>query len=157
MQRNARRARRFVGGIDPWLMLAFLGLMCIGVLMVYSASIADAYTYYGSAMYIFQREVIWVVAGSICLAIAVQLDYRFWQRISLPFLAFSMLLLVAVLAPHIGHASHGAQRWFAFGSFIQIEPSELIKLALVLHLGAWLALTGARGDRRRHRHRGAPP
>lgn len=144
MQRNVKRASRLVGGIDPWLMLAFLGLMCVGLLMVYSASIADAYTYYGSAMYIFQREVMWVVVGFVALAVVVRLDYRFWQRISLPFLGLSMLLLVAVLAPHVGHSSHGAQRWFAVGSFIQLEPSELAKLALVLHLSAWLA---AKGDR----------
>lgn len=144
MQRKVRPAGRLTGGIDPWLMLAFLGLMCAGVLMVYSASIADAYTYYGSAMYIFQREVVWVVLGFIALAVAVRLDYRIWQRVSIPLLAISMLLLVAVLAPHIGHASHGARRWFAVSSFIQLEPSELVKLALVVHLAAWLSLKGER-------------
>jgi cell division protein FtsW len=123
-------------------MLAFLGLMCIGVLMVYSASIADSYTYYGSSLYVFQREVIWVGLGFLALAVVVRVDYRIWQRVALPFFGLCLLLLFLVLAPHIGHISHGARRWFAVSSWIELEPSELIKLALLLYLSAWLASKG---------------
>jgi cell division protein FtsW len=143
MQRNVGRATRLVGGIDPWLMLAFLGLMCVGVLMVYSSSIADAYTYYGSPLYVFQREVLWVALGFIALTVVIRVDYHTWQRFSLPLVGLALLALVVVLAPHVGHASHGARRWFAAGP-ISLEPSELMKLALIVHMAAWLA---SKGDR----------
>ncbi|HLJ69012.1 MAG TPA: putative lipid II flippase FtsW [Chloroflexota bacterium] len=141
MQRNVARARQLAGGVDTWLTLAFLALMCIGVLMVYSASIADAYIYYGSPLYVFQRELVWVGLGFVAMAVAVRVDYRHLQRFALPIFAVSLFLLFAVLAPHVGQSSHGAQRWFGFGS-ITIEPSELIKLALAIYMAAWLTSKG---------------
>jgi cell division protein FtsW len=125
-------------------MLALLGLTCTGLLMVYSASIADSYTVYGSSLTIFQHEILWVALGCAALAAAVRIDYRLWQRVSLPFFALCLLLLVLVLAPHFGHSANGARRWIALSSSLELEPSELIKLALVLHLSAWLALKGDR-------------
>ncbi|GAC1470559.1 MAG: putative lipid II flippase FtsW [Chloroflexota bacterium] len=141
MQRNVRKAASLVG-VDPWLMLALLGLMCAGALMVYSSSIADAYTYYGSAYYVAQREVVWVVLGFLALGLVARIDYRRWQGFSLPFAGLSVFALVLVLAPHVGHSSHGAQRWFSLGAGVTIEPSELVKLALVLHMAAWFSSKG---------------
>lgn len=144
MQRNVRRASSFIGGIDPWLMLTSLALLCTGVLMVYSASIAVSYTYDGSPLYVFERELIWAVLGLAVLAVAVRVDYRRLQRIALPFFGLILAMLFAVLAPHIGHVSHGASRWFSLGAGITIEPSELIKLALVIYMASWLASKGER-------------
>ncbi|HEX6510243.1 MAG TPA: putative lipid II flippase FtsW [Chloroflexota bacterium] len=144
MQRSVRRATRLVGGIDPVLMVAFLGLMCIGVLMVYSASIHDAYTYYGSAYYVVEREIVWAGLGFVALGVAARVSYHRWQQFSLPFFVLSVLLLVMVLTPHIGHASKGARRWISLSSSITLEPSELVKLALVVYLAAWLASKGER-------------
>lgn len=144
MQHNVRRATRFVGGIDPWLTLAFMGLMCIGVLMVYSASIHDAYMYYGSPYYVVEREVIWATLGFIAVAIAARIRYDRWQKIALPMFAASLVLLVLVLTPHVGQAAKGARRWIALSSSISLEPSELVKLALVVYLAAWLS---SKGDR----------
>jgi cell division protein FtsW len=144
MQRSVRRATRLVGGIDPWLALAFLGLMCIGVLMVYSASIHDAYAYYGSPYYVVEREVIWATLGFVALAGVARVRYDRWQKAALPLFAFSLVLLALVLAPHVGHAAKGARRWIALSSNITVEPSELMKLALVIYLAAWLS---SKGDR----------
>jgi cell division protein FtsW len=144
MQRSVRRATRLVGGIDPWLALAFLGLMCIGVLMVYSASIHDAYAYYGSAYYVVERELIWAAVGFVALLGVARIRYDRWQKAALPLFAFSLVLLILVLTPHVGHAAKGARRWIALGSSITIEPSELMKLALVIYLAAWLSSKGER-------------
>jgi cell division protein FtsW len=144
MQHSVRRATRLVGGIDPWLTLAFLGLMCIGILMVYSASIHDAYTYYGSPYYVMEREVIWATVGFVALAVAARIQYDRWQKAALPLFAMSLLLLILVLTPHVGHAAKGARRWIALSSSITVEPSELMKLALVIYLAAWLSSKGER-------------
>jgi cell division protein FtsW len=144
MQRNVRRATRLVGGVDPWLMMAFLGLMCIGVLMVYSASIHDAYTYYGSPYYVVEREIIWAAVGFVSLALVARVRYDRWQKAALPLFAVSLLLLILVLTPHIGHAANGARRWIALSSSITVEPSELMKLAMVIYLAAWLSSKGER-------------
>jgi cell division protein FtsW len=144
MQRSVRRATRLAGGIDPWLMLAFLGLICIGILMVYSASIHDAYTYYGSPYYVMEREVVWAALGFVALTIAARIRYDRWQKAALPLFGMSLLLLVLVLSPHVGHAANGARRWIALSSSISVEPSELVKLALVIYLASWLSSKGER-------------
>jgi cell division protein FtsW len=144
MQRSVRRAATMVGGIDPWLTLAFLALICIGVLMVYSSSIAAAYAYYGSPYYVLQREIVWVTIGFIALAVTAHVDYHHWQRVALPFFAVSMVLLVVVLVPHIGHVSNGARRWFSLGAGVQVEPSEVVKLALIMYMASWLTSKGER-------------
>jgi cell division protein FtsW len=134
--------RRVLRGIDPWLMLAFLGLACIGVLMVYSSSIADSYAYYGSAMYFFQREVVWVVVGLLAVAVVLRIDYHRLQSVALPVFGISLVMLVLVLAPQFGHAAGGARRWFSIGGGVTFEPSELMKLAAVIYMAAWLSSKG---------------
>lgn len=144
MQRSVRRrASSIVTGIDPWLTLAFVALMCLGVLMVYSASIGDAYTYYGSQYYVVERELLFVLVGFIAFAFAARMPYRAWYRIAGPLFVVTLALLALVLTPHVGHASHGAQRWFSLGAGISIEPSELVKLSLILYLARWLPSKGS--------------
>lgn len=142
MRRNVERATRLAGGVDGILALAFLALICIGVLMVYSASIADAYTYYGSALYVVEREAVWVVIGLVAIGVTIRFDYHRLERWALIFMGATLLLLLLVLTPHVGHTSHGAQRWFSLGAGVTVEPSELIKLALIVYMASWLASKG---------------
>lgn len=143
MQRNVRRAQDLVGGMDLWLILAFLGLMCVGVMMVYSASIKDAYAFYGSQYYVVQRELFWVAAGFISLVFTASFPYHRWKRPAPALFALAILLLVLVLVPHVGHLVNGARRWFSVGSNVSIEPSEFAKLAMILYLAVWLPTKGA--------------
>ncbi len=144
MQHSVRKAAR---GIDPWLTLAVLALLCIGVIMVYSASVASSYVNDGSPYYVIQREIVWVVIAFAAFLITMQIDYLNWQRIALPFFGASVALLLLVLMPHVGHSSHGAQRWFSLGFGISIEPSEIMKLAGIIYMSAWLTSKGDRvGD-----------
>lgn len=142
MQRNVRRVQRLAGGMDPFLILSCLALLAFGVLMVYSASIAESILYYGSPLYVFQREVVWAVLGCIALTIGIRVPYHVWRRAALPFAGLTVVMLLLVLVPHLGHMSHGARRWFQIGSNIEIQPSELAKLSLTMYLSAWLARKG---------------
>jgi cell division protein FtsW len=142
MQRSVRRAARLAGGTDLWILFAFLALCCVGVLFVYSASISEAYQYYGTATYVFNHEVVFLVVGLVVLALVTRVDYHRLQSIALPFLGVTVAMLVAVLTPSLGHTSHGASRWFTLGAGITVEPSELAKLAIVIYLAAWLTAKG---------------
>lgn len=144
MQRSAAGALPGPRGVDPWLTLAFLGLICCGVLMVYSASMATAFAYYGTPYYFLERELIWAGIGFVALAVAARTNYLRWERAALPFFCVAMLLLILVMVPHVGHESHGARRWLSLSSSVALEPSELVKLALVVYLARWLASKGSR-------------
>src|SRR5579859_1137154 len=137
-----RRAVSLTRGVDPWLTLTFLGLLCFGILMVYSASMAEAYAYYGTPYFYAERELIWAGVGFVGLVAATRIHFERWQRFSLPFFGVSLALLALVMLPHFGHSSHGAQRWISFGSFFQLEPSELMKFALIVYLASWLSSKG---------------
>src|SRR5687767_13686848 len=134
-----------------WLMLAALGgLMIVGVLFVYSATMATE-----SAIYVtwynqpWLRQIVWYVLGVAAMACLCLVDYRILARWSVLIYGGAILLLVAVLIPGIGSTQGwGARRWIVMGPF-QLQPSEFAKLAFILAMGNFLSrppdeLTSAR-------------
>lgn len=131
---------RVAGKIDSWLLSIVLILLCIGMVMVYSASSFVAARYEGDASYYFQRELIWVILGMVALLVTMRVDYRKWRRFSLIGMVIVLPLLVIVLK--FGVTAYGASRWLALGSFFSFQPSELVKLVLALYIADWLARKG---------------
>jgi cell division protein FtsW len=120
---------------DRSLAWAALLLMAIGVVMVYSASIAtaEASRYTGAnAAYFLLRHALYLGAALAAALAVFLLPVRFWQKCApLAFLA-SLALLVLVLVPGIGREVNGARRWLDLGG-LTLQPSELVKLAVVLY------------------------
>ncbi len=131
---------RVAGRIDPWLLIIVMALLCIGVVMVYSASSFQAASYKGDASYYFQRELMWVGLGLVAMLVTMRIDYRHWRRFSLAGMIIILPLLVVVL--RFGVTAYGASRWLALGSSFQFQPSELTKLVLALYIADWLARKG---------------
>ncbi|HLI08895.1 MAG TPA: putative lipid II flippase FtsW [Ktedonobacteraceae bacterium] len=134
------RLPRVAGKIDPWLLVITLALLCIGLVMVYSASSFIAARYYGDPSYFFQRQLWGMVVGLAAMLVTMRVDYRVWRRFSLIGMAIVLPLLVIVLK--FGVTVYGASRWLAFGSFFSFQPSELTKLVLALYIADWLARKG---------------
>ncbi len=134
------RLPRVAGKIDAWLLISVLALLCIGNVMVYSASSYAAARYQGDASYYFQRELMWTILGLIAMLVTLRVDYRQWRRISLVGMLIILPLLVIVLK--FGVNVYGASRWIAVGSFFSFQPSELTKLVLALYIADWLARKG---------------
>jgi cell division protein FtsW len=123
-----------------WLALpAVVGLLCgIGLMMVLSASSVQALRAYGGPWVFFLRQLMWVAAGAVALAVVARVDYRRWRALAVPLTLSSLVLLVAVLIPSLGVQAGGASRWLGFGP-LRFQPSELAKLALLLFAAAVLA------------------
>jgi cell division protein FtsW len=134
------RLPRVAGKIDPWLLVITLALLCIGLVMVYSASSFTAARYYGDPSYFFLRQFWGMVVGLAAMLVTMRVDYRIWRRFSLIGMAIVLPLLVIVLK--FGVTVYGASRWLAFGSFFSFQPSELTKLVLALYIADWLARKG---------------
>lgn len=128
---------------DKWLFLATLALVCVSVVMVYSASAVIAPERYKVGPYHFvTRQAMWGLLGLAVLSIVMRIDYRTYrnEQVVWGFVGMVALMLVAVLfAPPV----NGSRRWFGFGGF-GIQPSELAKVAAVLFTALIL-------DRRMHR------
>jgi cell division protein FtsW len=121
-----RRSGTFVG-----LLAVVSVLTVVGLVMVLSSSSVQAIRQYGSPWVYFERQVLWVAVGAGVLAVCARLDYRIWRRLSVPLVGLALLLLVLVLVPGVGVLVDGSSRWVGTGSF-RIQPSELMKLALVV-------------------------
>ena len=134
--------RRFTGNAAVLLGIVVL-LNLIGLLMVLSASSVHALQAYGSSWIFFRRQVVWVLAGAVGLLLATRVDYRRWDKLAVPLLGVTGILLVAVLIPGLGVNVNGSSRWLRAGP-MSLQPSEIGKLALIL-FGA--GLLSSRFDR----------
>jgi cell division protein FtsW len=124
--REAAAARRTVT-----MLLAAAGfLTAAGVVMVLSASSVFACST-GSCFVFFERQAAYAVVGLVALLVTARLRYHTWQRLAVPFLLVTLVLLLLVMHPVTGIGPEGSARWIAMGP-ITIQPSELAKLAVVV-------------------------
>ena len=108
-----------------------LVLLGVGLLMVYSASITARPTAFDE--YYLSRHLQFLVVAVLAGVTAGLLPARFWIRFAPWLYVTTLLLLIAVLIPGIGHRVNGAQRWLRYGS-MSLQPSELAKIALPLFI-----------------------
>ncbi|HEX8010290.1 MAG TPA: putative lipid II flippase FtsW [Casimicrobiaceae bacterium] len=124
---------------DPTLAWAALLLLAIGVVMVYSASIAtaeaSAYTGY-RPWYFLARHVLFVAAGLAAGFIAFQIPVKAWQALAPYLFLVGGALLAAVLVPGVGRTINGSRRWLPLG-LVNLQPSELMKLFVVLYASSY--------------------
>jgi cell division protein FtsW len=120
------------------LLTATLCLLAFGVVMVFSASSTTSLLgKSGDGAFYLKRTLIFGLAGLVVMRVLASHGVRLIRELTPALLVASLLLLVAVMVPGIGApAVNGAQRWIGAGP-IQVQPSELAKVALVLY-GAYV-------------------
>ncbi len=126
--------------MDPWLFIATAALACLGVVMVYSAGIYTAQANYGDWEYFLGRQGVFALTGLAIMLAVSRIDYRILRRYARHLMVIGLVGLVAVLA--VGTEVNGARRWLRFG--INVQPSEVAKIALAIFLSATLAKQGER-------------
>jgi len=117
------------------LFLAVLGLLVIGIVMLFSTS-AFARDSHGDIYFFIRRQAIWFGIGLVACTFAALVDYHFWQRTWWLWFAFALVALALCYFPHIGMRINGSRRWVGLGP-ITFQPSELAKLAAIFFLAAW--------------------
>ncbi|WP_110932174.1 stage V sporulation protein E [Paenibacillus bouchesdurhonensis] len=123
---------------DFWLMSSILGLLAIGIVMVYSAGSVLAFHDYGDSFYFVKRQLLFAVLGLVAMFFMLNLDYRHLRKYAKFALLVCFALLVIVLIPGIGVVRGGARSWLGISSF-GIQPSEFMKLGMILFLSYWLS------------------
>lgn len=130
--------KRKEANVDWWLLSAILIILVIGLTMVYSASAVKAFHDFGDSFYFLKRQAIFAVLGLISMLFISRIPYVNWKKWSPIILIVCFILLIAVLIPGIGVVRGGARSWLGIGSF-GIQPSEFMKLAMILFLAKWLS------------------
>lgn len=121
------------------LLIMILVLVVFGLVVLSSAGIVEAQRKFGSSYYFVLHQFLYgILPGLVGLALFSWVDYKFWKKISLPLLFGSLLLMILVFVPNIGHGLKGATRWLNLGPFT-IQPAEILKLCLIIYLAAWFS------------------
>lgn len=127
-------------GFDQPLLWVAVALLCWGLVMVYSASIAlpdnPRFANYAHTHFVV-RHGLAMVLGLVAALLAFQFPMRTWERMAPWLFTLALLLLVLVLVPFIGKGVNGARRWFSLG-FFNFQPSELAKLAVLLYAADYM-------------------
>lgn len=123
--------------VDYSLLVIILMLLCFGLVMVFSASSANAHYVQGDATYFFKRQFIWAVAGLLIMWFVSKFSYKKIKQYAN--LLFTITIIMLILVPFIGIKINGARRWLGFGS-LTFQPSEFAKLTLVLFLAKSISI-----------------
>ncbi|MGO4692332.1 putative lipid II flippase FtsW [Glaciibacter sp. 2TAF33] len=126
-----------------------LFLVVFGLVMVLSSSSVDSYLenagFFGGIL----RQGVFALVGIPLMLVVSRFPLKFWQRIAWPALIGSCFLQCLVIFTPLGIEVAGNTNWLSIGG-VQFQPSELIKMALVIWLGMILSLKRDRLDDWRH-------
>ncbi len=125
--------RRLVHCFNWGLLGLTLIIGCLGLLGLYSAGAADASS---SGRIMFSKQIIWLCAGLALMVFSFLFNYKLLDRWGPVIYIFCILLLVAVSL--FGKQVGGAQRWLMLGP-VSIQPSELVKIAVIIMLSRYYA------------------
>ena len=128
------------------LALVVAALVALGLIVLFSASEANGIRLYKDPYFFFKRQIAYIGAGVVVAAAAAMVDYRRWRDI--PGIAWAAYGIVAVLLLFVfpafgGRAINGSFRWISIGP-VNLQPSELAKLMVVIILAVWMDRAGWR-------------
>jgi rod shape determining protein RodA len=129
--------RRFMSfrDFDWWLLCLVLVLGVISVLEIYSTTVHTRFASFES------KQIFFIAAGVVCMFILAKIDYH--RLIDLSPWMYGIFLVSLVAVRLVGHKALGARRWIALGP-IQFQPSEWVKLVLILAMARFIANIGGR-------------
>jgi cell division protein FtsW len=139
------RPRGQLAEYDQGLVWAAILLLGLGLVMVYSASIAiaeESRVTGHQPMYYLMRHALFVALAIAVGVAAFQVPLRLWQQAAPYLFLIGAGLLTLVLLPGVGREVNGSQRWISL-HFVTVQPSELVKLAAVLYAADYTARKAA--------------
>ena len=122
---------------DPWILIAALLLLGLGLLMVTSASMPIADRQTGQPFYFLIRQGAFVLIGLLAAGVVFQIPLTRWRRAGPALLLTAVGLLVLVLVPGVGKEVNGSMRWIGAGP-INIQVSEIAKLFVLVYVASYL-------------------
>ena len=140
-QRNSQKKAIFAEGLDGVLIVITGVLLCLGLVMVASASISVAERQTGEPFFYLYRQLIATGLGVMAAMFMLKVRLANWERAGMWLLGLSLLLLVLVLIPGIGKMVNGSRRWIPLG-ILNIQVSELVKLWLLIYVAGYLVRKG---------------
>jgi cell division protein FtsW len=129
-----------VSGYDTALIWVTLFLLALGLVMVYSASVAmpdnPKFSRY-SPTFFLNRQAMFIGVSFVAALVTLQVPVAVWEKWAPWLFAASLAMLVVVLVPFIGKGVNGARRWIPLG-VMKFQPSELAKLSMAMYAASYM-------------------
>ena len=138
-----KKARRFY---DYSLLFTVIFLTVFGLVMIYSSSSYSAQLVYGDAAYFMKRQAMIALAGFVGMILISKMDYHWYARFAVLAYIMSYVLMIAVSL--FGRKVNGKRRWLAIGP-ISFQPTEFVKVALIVMLAAVIVQMGRNINRKK--------
>jgi cell division protein FtsW len=122
--------------LDFTLVITIMLLLCIGLVMVLSASSPSALAESGNSYAYFSKQLIFAILGLFAMIFISKIDYRFYKKFYKIAWWISIALLAAVLV--IGKERNGAKRWIFVTETLSIQPSEMVKFLIIIFYAGML-------------------
>lgn len=116
--------------IDFTLLITILLLLSIGLIMVLSASSPSALAESGNSYSYFSKQLLFAILGIVAMLFISKIDYRFYQKFYKHSWWLALILLALVLVA--GKTVNGAKRWIYITETLSFQPSELVKLLMII-------------------------
>lgn len=110
--------------------------------MIASAGVSYGNIRFNDPYYFFKEQLLGLGVGLVFLFIAERIPYTVWRKFVVPLFLLALVLLILVFIPGFGTSVYGAARWVDLGPF-SFQPSEIMKIAIIFYLAAWLSRRGA--------------
>ncbi len=123
--------------VDPWLLSVVLALVCVGIVMVTSASMAIAENFELHPFYFVFKHLVALGLGTILALICIRIPMTNLERASPALLLLSFPLLMLVFLPGLGVTVNGSTRWIRTG-LLNFQVVEAVKIALAIYLSGYL-------------------
>ena len=122
-------------GVDAVLLSVFIGLLTLGLIMVFSSTIAMGSQDLTVNTSHFWRQTVHIILGLVLALIVSKVPLWFWQQSSGVLLCLAILMLACLLA--LGVEVNNSRRWFSIVG-VRLQPVEFVKLAIVLYAASYL-------------------
>lgn len=123
--------------IDIYLLGSVIALLCVGLVMMTSASISEAERLHNEPFYFFKKQSLYILVGLCAGAIAWKIPLKTLNSLRPLLLLAAVLMLAILLIPGVGQNVNGSTRWIRMAS-INFQVSELVKLFVILFFAGYL-------------------
>lgn len=128
------RKKNTIQYLDYNLVAIVIFLICFGLVMLYSSSSYEGLTENGDAMYYFKRQSLYSAASIVWMFLVSRIDYHYYAKLSKYAYMAAMIMMGLVYFTPLGITRNSSKRWLAFPVIGQIQPSEIMKIAIVIFI-----------------------
>lgn len=131
------RLKRKRAEMDYTFLTIVIIMVCVGLVMLLSASTPAGRRLYDNSYHFFLKQLMFVGIGFAAMIIISRIDYRVYKPYTKLFMIVCLVLLAMVFLPKIGVSHNGSRRWINL-YFMELQPSEFMKLAIVMFFASMI-------------------